>query len=461
MFKSMTSVLTPHLASRKERPSSTSSSNSDDPGRNDKPAASEKNAPRDVSARAKLKRSMPTDSFQLPQSSDASYSTCSTDTSDSSDSEGDKEISAPIPGLAAQHLARTGTVEHRQSSDDSSSDQDDNAIGQLATASSHLPSAKRRKIQVSSREIDQLYHVSPPPTRRRSDIHPQHKESQSEIAQPTPSSTTKPTTDREDRRKQNATARIEKALGLKFDQIFTPWAEEDQDVSRNTLILIVKAIALMEDKPPQEIARLLNKAVNGGDGEGQAAGGSRPTISAFKDLITILQANKADETMNGDSNDTPLLPSWDEMTRPLVDQKTSQRIIPERAEATQHLAQTPPLLISHHPKLKRTTLAIRIPPSLEYLPLRLSECSTPLTFYTKILSAWNIREENVAKITATFTWMEAGDKMRTMVMNKAVDGCFEHLLEQVDEAPEVEEGGRARWVVDVDVAVKAHDSAHY
>ena len=60
----------------------------------------------------------------------------------------------------------------------------------------------------------------------------------------------------------------------------------------------------------------------------------------------------------------------------------------------------------------------------------------------------------MAKITATFTWMDPKDKMRTMFMNSKLEGCFEHLLEQVDEAPAWEDGGKGKCVLDVDVVLK-------
>ncbi|KAF6237318.1 hypothetical protein HO173_004787 [Letharia columbiana] len=407
------------------------------------------------------KRSIPTDSFDSSESSDSS---------DTSDSESEAK-STRIPGLA-QRAVDAGPGNPLQQIDDNTSDHSDhctsetNALKQPAAFQSAPP--KRRKTEVSSREIDRLNRSSPP-ARRRSDVQVPFRGSHPEPAQPTTSASTKPVNDREDKRKQRAIARIEKDLGRKFDQIFTPWAGEDQGVSRNTLQMILKVIALMEDNSPQKITRSLNKAVNGRDGKRQPAGGLRPTGPSFKGLEATLQATKT-ATVNGGRTDTPSSPSRKD--RQQLDQRTLQR-----TEAVSHkgtgpdppsillegnrhqldqgldLDMSPSTILPQH-KQNRTTLIVRVAPSLEYLPLKLSECMTPLVFYTKVISAWGIRGESVAKITATFTWMDPKDKMRTMLMNSKIQGCFAHMIEQVDEAPAWEEGGKGKCVLDVEIVLK-------
>ena len=107
-------------------------------------------------------------------------------------------------------------------------------------------------------------------------------------------------------------------------------------------------------------------------------------------------------------------------------------------------------------KQVRTTLIVRVAPSLDYLPLKLSECMTPQTFYNKALGVWEIPREKVAKMTVTFTWMDPKDTMRTMVMNSQVEGCFPHLIEQVDDAPSWAEApeGRGKCILDVNILLR-------
>lgn len=409
------------------------------------------------------KRSIPSDALESSESS------VSSDTSDS-EVEG---RSTRRPGLAVSK-ADTGPQELLQQIDDSTSDRGDhhssetNALKQPAAFQSGP--AKRRKTEVSSHELNQLYRVSPP-ARRRSDVHIAIREQQPEPAQPSTSTSTKPMNDREEKRKQSGIARIEKDLGRKFDQIFTPWAGEDQSVSRNTLVMISKVIGLMEDSSPQRIARSLNKAVNGGDGKRQDSGGMKPKRPVFKALEASLKANNA-VTVNGGRPDTPPSPLGG--NRQQLDQRAFQRIEAASAQGPGSTPRSMPLENNRHrlvpdldfdflpvlglteQKQKRTTLYVRVATSPEYIPLKMSECETPQAFYTKVLSAWDIREESVAKITATFTWMDPEDKMRTMIMNSKIKGCFDHLLEQIDEAPGWEEGGKwkGKCVLDVDIMLK-------
>lgn len=415
------------------------------------------------------KRSIPSDGLESSESS------ASSDTSDTSDSEVE-ERNTRRPDLA-QRENDAGPQELFQQIDDSTSDRGDHRSGEMNTlkqpAAFQGGPAKRRKTEVSSYEMNQLYRVSPP-TRRRSDVHIAIREQQPEPAQPTTSSSTKPVNESEEKRKQSAIARIEKDLGRKFDQIFTPWAGEDQSVSRNTLLMIYKVIGLMEDSSPQRKARSLNKAVNGGDGKRQDSGGTKPKKPFFMALEATLKANNA-VTINGGRRSTPSSPSGS--NRQQLDQRTFQRIEAAPAVSGQAPGLTPrsiplennrqrlvddldfnflPLLgLSEH-KQMRTTLYVRVATSPEYIPLKMSECVTPQAFYTKVLSAWDIREESVAKITATFTWMAPEDKMRTMIMNSKIQGCFEHLLEQIDEAPGWEEGGKwkGKCFLDIDIMLK-------
>ena len=314
------------------------------------------------------------------------------------------------------------------------SDSSDVSESEAGKQGARVP-AKRRKTEVSSREIDQLYRTSPP-ARRRSEIQVPIREQWSALAEPTRSSLAE-TVNREEKRKQAQIARIEKNLDRKFDTIFTPWAGEDQDVSRNTLQMILKVLDLMEDNSPQKIARTLNKALNGGDGKRQPAGGRKPTRPYITALVETLQFNKA-EAVSVSRVETPF--SLTGSNRQHLDgdldlDVPSSKILPQR-------------------KLVRTLLCVRVASSPEYLPLQLSECMTPRAFYTKILRAWDIRRESVGKITVTFTWMDLKDRMRTMLMNSEVEGCFAHLLEQVDEAPGWEEGEKGKCLLDVDIVLK-------
>lgn len=404
------------------------------------------------------KRSIPTNSFESSESSESS---------DSSDSEIEGKR-VRTTGLV-QRMADVESEKSLRQIDDSTSDRADhytgetNALKQQATFQG--APAKRRKTEVSSREINQLYRVSPP-ARRRSDAHVPIREKSSETAQPIISASTKPINDREEKRKQSAIVRIEKKLERKFDQTFTPWAGEDQDVSRNTLSMILKVIDLMEDSSPQNITRTLNRALNGGDGKRQLTGGRKPTRPFFKELAASLQSIKG-TTVNGGEPDNPSSPS--ESNRQQLNQRSMHRVEAVSARGTgpdpgwipsdgsrHHVDRdldlnSSPLMVLPLQKQARTILFVRVAPSLEYLPLRLSECMTSEAFYTKVLGAWRIRGDNVAKMTVTFTWMDSDDRMRTMAMNSHLEGCFTHLIEQVDEAPIWEAEGKGKCILDVEI----------
>ena len=311
--------------------------------------------------------------------------------------------------------------------------------------------------------------VSPPPARRRSDAHIPIREKLPETEQPITSASTKPTHDSEEKRKKRALARIEKKLERKFDQIFTPWAGEDYNVSRHALAIILKAIDLMDDCSPQYITRTLNKAVNGGDGKRQPAGGRRPIKPYFDELITSLQSAKG-ISINGGRLDTRLSPL--ESDRQQLDQRAVQSTDVVSAKGTGPNRQSipsdgsydqvdrdldlnpSPSAVLPQQKQARTTLFVRVPPALEYLPLRLSECMTSEAFYTKVLGAWGIRDDQVSRMTVTFTWMDPTDRMRTMIMNHKLEGCLAHLIEQVDDAPGWDADGKGKCALDVEITLK-------
>lgn len=104
-------------------------------------------------------------------------------------------------------------------------------------------------------------------------------------------------------------------------------------------------------------------------------------------------------------------------------------------------------------KQKRTTLIVRVAPSAEYQPLKLSECATMAIVYAKCTGMWGIAEKDVAKLTVTFTWMNASDRMRTMVINAHQEAGFAHLIEQVEDAP-CWEDQKGRCFLDVDIVLK-------
>ena len=390
----------------------------------------------------------------------------SSDSSDTSDSEVE-EKRRRTPGLT-QCVANGRPEGPSQRIDDNDSDHhssETNALKQPVAFQS--VAAKRRKTEVSSREIDQLYRVSPP-ARRRSDAGAPSKEHEPEPEQPT-TSTPKKVNEREEKRKQRATAQIEKDLDRKFDQIFTPWAGEDQVVSRNTLQIILKIISLMKENSPQMICRTLNKALNGGDGKRQPAGGRKPTRPCFTELVASLQGAK-DASVNGggletsSSGSSHQQPESKGLQEPEAVSVNSVRpeaqTIPSDGDRHQlvrnlDLDILPPMVLPPQ-KQTRTTLIIRVAPSLEYMPLKLSECMTPPTFYTKVLGAWEIRKDSVANMTLTFTWMDPEDPMRTMAMNSQIESCFAHLIEQVDEAPSWVEApeGKGKCILNVEIVLK-------
>ncbi len=411
------------------------------------------------------KRSIPTDP------------STSSDSPDSSDSENNAEP-RQTSGLT-RHVSDTGLRDDLWHVDDDESNQNNgetNASEQPAAL--QTAPAKRRKIGVSSPEIDQSHRVSPPRPRRSNPrvSYKEHKPDSMHAINSMYSTSKDPVKDREDRRKRSAVARIEKALHRQFDQIFTPWAGEDQDVSRNTLQSILKVITIMEDNSLQRISRTLNKAVNGSDGKRQPAGGTKPIKPYFTALAASLQSSKA-ASINGGGPEKSSSPSRNNhqqhnpRSRQKPEPSSADSALPDPRPSPpdgdrNHVDRDPdsdtaPSIVLPRRKQTHTKLIVRVAPSLDYLPLKLSECMTPETFYAKVFGAWDIRRESVAKMTVTFTWMESKDPMRTMVMSSQVEGCFDHLVEQVDEASVWVEApeGRGKCVLDVEIVLK-EGSAH-
>ena len=103
-------------------------------------------------------------------------------------------------------------------------------------------------------------------------------------------------------------------------------------------------------------------------------------------------------------------------------------------------------------KLNRTTLIVRVAPSTEYTPLRLSECSTMSTFFSKVIGVWNLTEQDIAKIKIVFKWKDVDDLMRVMVMNHD-QACFAHMLDEIEDAP-VWDNEKGKCLLDVEIVLK-------
>ncbi|KAK3174244.1 hypothetical protein OEA41_001488 [Lepraria neglecta] len=104
-------------------------------------------------------------------------------------------------------------------------------------------------------------------------------------------------------------------------------------------------------------------------------------------------------------------------------------------------------------KQNRTTLFVRVAPSAEYQPLKLSECTDLSTFFTKVLGAWALAEAKIGKVTVAFNWMDVDDKMRVMFMNPNQEACFTHLIEEVEDAPCWNEE-RGKCMLDVEIVLR-------
>ena len=371
-------------------------------------------------------------------STDYSDSSSSSATSDSEDDERNRRTTD-----STQHVVDTRPeIPSRHIDDNNFSIRISNANGlKQKSAFQDLAPAKRRKTDISSREIAQLNHASPP-ARRRSDMHASYKEIQPESPRPTNSPSKETVNDRDDKRKQDLIARIEEALDRKLDEVFTPWAGENEGLSRHTLQAIWSVINFMTDNSPAKKARDLNKAVNGGDGKPQAHGGKKPTEKCFKALLASLKSARESDAVSTKIPPADLQSSSSDEDRSTPDEDPELDMLPE--------------MLLPRQKQTRTTLIVRLAPSPEYLPIKLSECMTSQAFYAKVLGGWQIGQDSVAKMTVTFTWMDREDKMRTMAMSSLVDGCFAHLIEQVDEAPTWTEApeGKGKCVLDVEIVLK-------
>ena len=397
-------------------------------------------------------------------STDSSDSSESTDSPETSDSE--TEGNATRAHSLTQHGVDAGPGIPLRQIDDSGSRAMVDANVLTQPAAHHSIPAKKRRIEVSSTEIDPMHSVTPP-VGRRSDVHVSFSDHQSEPRQPTTSGSTRTVNDREEKRKQAAIARIENQLDRKFEQTFTPWAGDDQDVSRDTLQTIVRIIGLMRGSSPHNIARTLNRALNGGNGKREVTGGRKPTKPRFRELEATLQAAKTTSGYGGTTDAHSSSSANPQQLNHMNLQTTEAEIGPgfssdpqsipfdgnhPQLDRDQDMDTSPPPILSRH-KQNRTTLIVRVAPFIKYQPVKLSECMALQSFYTEVLGAWGVRGESVAEITATFTWKDPEDPMRMMVMNSRRKACFAHLIEQVDHAPGWEEGDN-RHVVDVEIVLK-------
>ena len=314
-----------------------------------------------------------------------------------------------------------------------------------------------------------MYRATPRAPRQSNDRAPS-EDFQPESPQRTTSTSKTPVNDREAKRKRRAIARIEKELNRPFDEIFTPWSSEDQDVSRNTLQTILQVISLMKDSSPQMICRTLNKALNGGDGKRQPAGGRKPIRPYFNGLVTSLQST---ESANVDGDRLEIPSSLSQSNRQHLHSRSQQGPEAVSAKIAQPNPLSMPLDVNLHQddrdlgmdispsmvlppqKQIRTKLIVRVASSREYYASKLSGCTNPEAFYNKVLGVWGVHRESVAKMTVTFNWMAQEDPMRRMVMNGQMEN-FAHLLEQVDEAPCWAEApeGKGMCVLDVEIVLK-------
>ena len=127
---------------------------------------------------------------------------------------------------------------------------------------------------------------------------------------------------------------------------------------------------------------------------------------------------------------------------------------PSQPAASSHTTPRLPdeLTAGDQDKLNRTTLIVRVAPSTEYTPLKLRECSTMSTFFSKIISVWNLTKQDVAKIKIVFKWKDVDDPMRVMVMNDN-QGCFAHMLDEIEDAP-VWSDEKGKCLLDVEIVLK-------
>ena len=348
----------------------------------------------------------------------------------------------------------TDTSDSSESNDSSSSESGRNAtradsltrnVSTQPAAHQGIP-AKKRRSEVSSMDIDPMYSVTPPAA-RPSDVHVSSSDYQPEPSQPNTSGSTRTVNDRNKNRKQRLIARIEDQLGRKFEQIFTPWAGDDQDVSRDTLGTILKIIGLMRECSPQNISRTLNRAVNEGSGKREVAGGRKPTQPRFKELEATLQAA---QTTSGRGGTTDEHLSSSANRQPLNHMNLHRTESEIRRDPS--LNGNRPTKLSPHQQ-SHTTLIVRVAPGAKYQPVTLSECMSLQSFYVEVLGAWGIRGDSVAEVSVTFTWKDPEDPLRMMVMNSRREACFAHLIKQVDKAPGWDESDKEH-ILDVEIVLK-------
>ena len=138
--------------------------------------------------------------------------------------------------------------------------------------------------------------------------------------------------------------------------------------------------------------------------------------------------------------------------------QNSPNILPQPSQlpASNHTAPTPPNepITGDQDKLNRTTLIVRVAPSTEYTPLKLSECSDMSVFFSKAIGVWNLEEQDVLRIKVVFKWKPVDDPMRVMVMNQS-QVCFDHMLDQIEDAPVWSEENR-KCLLDVEIVMKHH-----
>ena len=139
---------------------------------------------------------------------------------------------------------------------------------------------------------------------------------------------------------------------------------------------------------------------------------------------------------------------------PFTQQNTSSAGLFAKLFASQSAPQLPTksAALSEH-KVSRTTFIVRITPSSEYQPLKLSECTDLSTFFTKVLGAWALAEEDVGKVTVTFNWMDENDKLRTMFMNPNQEACWTHLIEEIEDAPCWDEE-KGKCFLDIEIVLR-------
>lgn len=122
-----------------------------------------------------------------------------------------------------------------------------------------------------------------------------------------------------------------------------------------------------------------------------------------------------------------------------------------------NLCQNPPSpnspLLSPH-KLLNTILYVSLPPSTDFVPIRLRSCSTIDTFFASVLNAYDLQEseQNLDAARVTFEWMPKSDKNRSWLVKKTVEDSFEMLLECVSAANVWMDEGKA--IVRVEILMK-------